>query len=493
MIENSLDLVAIVDAEGVYRYASPSHDRASGFAPGELIGRNVFELIHPEDRPRLEQLLADQVGNFGVTAAVEYRFRHKNGSWRIVEAVVRNLVDDPVVAGVLVNARDVTERRQAQEALAAQSRILEVFFNSTVTPLVLLDREFNFVRVNAAYARACQREISKFQGRNHFELYPSDAKPIFEEVVRTKVPYQAVSRPFEFPDHPEWGVTYWDWTLTPIQDDAGEVAFLVFSLQDVSDRRRHQNEIRRLNADLERRVAERTSQLEEINEELEAFSSSVSHDLRAPLRAIEGFARALVDDHAGNLDARARDWLDRVVTSARRMDQLIDDLLGLAQVTKTEMHRQTVDLTALARSIAADLCRSQPERAVQIVIASGLVAEGDMHLLRVALENLLGNAWKYTSKHARARIEVGASRFAGEPVFFVRDDGAGFESKRVAQLFRAFQRLHNQDEFEGTGIGLATVKRIIHRHGGRVWAEGEPEKGATFDLSLPAEPAAAAR
>ncbi|MBI5387455.1 MAG: GAF domain-containing protein [Verrucomicrobia bacterium] len=248
-------------------------------------------------------------------------------------------------------------------------------------------------------------------------------------------------------------------------------------------------------------LASRTIQLEAANKELEAFAYSVSHDLRAPLRGIDGWSHALVEDYGGKLDAQGREYLATVCAETQRMGRLIDDLLQLSRVTRAEMRREPVDLSALAGSILAGLRQHDRQRQVETVVAPGLTATGDPQLLRLVLENLLGNAWKFTSKRAQARIEFG--RLAGPlpsagatsiaasgdapyngTVFFIRDNGAGFDMAHAAKLFGAFQRLHRPSEFPGTGVGLATVQRIIHRHGGRVWAEAAQDTGATFYFTL---------
>jgi signal transduction histidine kinase len=236
--------------------------------------------------------------------------------------------------------------------------------------------------------------------------------------------------------------------------------------------------------ELEQRVAERTTELATINGELESFSYSVSHDLRAPLRSIDGFSQALAEDYGDKLDSAGLDHLQRVRRAAQHMSGLIDDMLSLSRVTRSTMRKEKLDLSALARSVAEELQREQPERRVEFLIADGLTVEGDSQLLRIALENLLGNAWKYTSRHERARIEVGRHSSNGHAVLFVKDDGAGFDQKYSERLFGAFQRLHGVKEFPGTGIGLATVQRIIRRHGGTIWAEGAVEKGATFYFTV---------
>ncbi|HEV3333979.1 MAG TPA: ATP-binding protein [Bryobacteraceae bacterium] len=250
---------------------------------------------------------------------------------------------------------------------------------------------------------------------------------------------------------------------------------------EIEARNRAEKEITELNDRLERHVAE----LLAANKELESFSYSVSHDLRAPVRAMDGFSKALLEDYADKLDQEGRDHLQRVRAASLRMDQLIDGILGLSRMTRSEMRRTAVDLSGLAQTVARELQKADPDRQVELVIAPHLVVNADANLLRVVLQNLLGNAWKYTSKHPWARVEVGAAQREGEAAYFVRDDGAGFDMAYAGKLFGAFQRLHTPAEFEGTGIGLATVQRIVHRHGGNVWAEGEVEKGAAFFFTLP--------
>lgn len=276
-----------------------------------------------------------------------------------------------------------------------------------------------------------------------------------------------------------------DYATRAVKTTHDEVGTLIDGFNAMlTEIQRRDAELLEAQALLERRVAERTAQLEAANKELESFSYSVSHDLRTPLRGIDGFGQILLEDYSSKLDDQGKEYLQRLRAASQRMAQIIDDLLKLARVSRSELNLEEVDLGALAQDVAEKIRAQYPERNVHLDIATGLIARVDVRLLRIALENLLGNAWKFTGRQDQARIEFGATEQNGKPTFFVRDNGAGFDMTYVNKLFGAFQRLHDIKEFPGTGIGLATVQRVVQKHGGRIWAEAAVNGGATFYFTL---------
>jgi PAS domain S-box-containing protein len=356
-------------------------------------------------------------------------------------------------------------------------------------PLLILDSDLRLKRANPAFYRVFAVTSSEVEGRpvcaqgSGYWSVPQ-LRGLLEKVAADNLPVVDFELEQDFLRVGRKTVLV---NACQIHHEDDSRAMILLAIEDVTEKKRAQNELRRLNAELEKRVQERTAQLATANRELEAFCYSVSHDLRAPLRGIDGFSQELLDRYRSQLDEKGQHYLQRIRTASQRMAHLIDDLLKLSRLTRDDMRRELVDLTALAQTVTAELKQREPQRQVTVSIQPGLTTFGDPSLLRIVLDNLLGNAWKFTSKRSSACIEFGATeRRHEQPAYFVRDDGVGFDVTFVRKLFGAFQRLHNERDFPGTGIGLATVQRIIHRHGGNVWAEGVPEKGATFYFTLPA-------
>ena len=490
------DAVVMVDRKGRIAHINDQTEKIFGYSPAELIGEPVEMLIparlserhkqhrdgymaHPHSRP--------------MGCGLDMNGRRKDGSEFPVDVTLGPLHtrEGPLVLSIV---RDITEHKQAREEIRQLNTELHRFKDTLDQTLecVFMFRPdtLRFTYVNEGAKRQTGYSESELMQMTPVDIKPEFTLERFQQMlqplidgVQPLLTFQTVHR------HKNGHDTPVEIFLQLIRME-GQNSRFVAMVNDISERKQAEENIRQLNINLERRVLERTTELHAVNRELEAFSYSISHDLRAPLRSIDGFSQALLEDYAGQLDDRARDYLNRVRGATQHMGHLIDDMLTLSRVTRAEMRRETVDLSALAADVLAELQKSEPERKVDWRIESGLVAVCDERLLRVALVNLLGNAWKFTGKTANAKIEFGSMRNApipnaqGTMEFFVRDNGAGFDMAYAGKLFDAFQRLHLSSEFPGTGVGLATVQRIVHRHGGQVRGESVPGQGATFYFTL---------
>jgi PAS domain S-box-containing protein len=376
--------------------------------------------------------------------------------------------------------QDITEKQKMQEKLRKEQRQLLAIFNNIDEMIYIADPyNYEILYVNQKLADAlgkdpvgglCYQELQGFDVPCDFctnsIITANKTKPYLWEYFNP-----LLQRHFKICDR----IIKWS--------DDRDVRFEM--AVDITELKIAEKEIHQLNEELEERVKERTAELEAVNKELESFAYSISHDLRAPLRAMSGFSENLVLKYTDQLDEQGRHYLNRIHRAALHMSDLINDLLKLSRITRSDLNIQQVDLSLLAAEIFAGLCEQEPARRVEATVAPGLKAKGDSRLIKILLENLFSNAWKFSAKKERSLIEVGVKRENGKEIFFVHDNGTGFDMAYANKLFVAFQRLHGAEEFPGTGVGLATVQRIINRHGGKVWAESEVGKGATFYFTLP--------
>jgi PAS domain S-box-containing protein len=391
--------------------------------------------------------------------------------------------------------KEIEQRKLVTQALKESEILFRSVVENAAEGFTIVDEKGRMVTWNNAMERitglSSHDMIGKYIWDVQFILTPEKQRTeeikqkfkdsISEFLVTGKAPFtgKLMERLYERPDGTE---VYIEGRIVPIRTDNGFI--LVSTVNEITDRKKNEEEIKRMNEELEQKVLQRTTQLQATNKELESFSYSVSHDLRAPLRSIDGFSQALVEDYSAVLDSQGQDYLKRIRSSSQKMTQLIDAMLNLARVTRVPMNITKVDLSEMASSIFDEIRRNDPQRVVEVNIEPNLIEEADATLIKSVLQNFFENAWKFTSRQSVANIEFGSQNVPDGKAFFIRDNGVGFNMEFSERLFVPFQRLHDDSEFSGTGIGLATVQRIVHRHNGRVWAESEVNKGATFYFTL---------
>jgi PAS domain S-box-containing protein len=457
-----------------------------GYTKEELL-KLSFSDIHPEESiPYVnEQFKKIMKKEILVAQNIPLLKKDKTVSFADISGSAITLGEKEYSLGVF---RDITERKQAETSLRNSEIKYRNLFESASDTIFLMDKDI-FIDCNqeALNMFGCTREQIIGQPPYRFspEVQPDgrNSKEKALEKINAALRGQ--------PQHFEWKHIRYDGTLIDAEislnalnvNDMGKYHIQALC-RDITERKKVEEELKKHREHLEELVRERTINLEAANKELEAFSYSASHDLRAPLRSIDGFSQALLEDCEDKLDIQGKDYLIRIRAATRRMAELIEDLMQLSRITLTEMSMEKINLTRIARSVRDELQKSQPQRHVEIKIVDGLEDTADSKLMRIVLENLLGNAWKFTGKQAKTVIEFGFTKKGKKKVYFIRDNGSGFDMAYADKLFAPFQRLHTEEEFPGTGIGLATVRRIIHRHGGKVWAEGQTGKGATFYFSL---------
>lgn len=540
MIEKSADMITLALPEGKLLYVSPSLTDILGFTLEEYQSIPAFKFIHPEDVQGMMEQMEGIIEHPGRSFFRQQRLLRKDGTYLWCEGTVTNMLNDPDIGALISNFRDITERKEAEAKLSEKVSYIEKRtneFSEVLLRYTLMDftekvsigkagdemdaiavglntlgeelesyilqlkksnaflnailenipnmvfakdaHDLRFVQFNKAGEKLLGMSKDQLLGKNDNDLFPKEQADFFigkdKEVLAKKQLLDIPEEPIDTHEGKRWLHTQ----KIPILDEEGNALYLMGISEDITQRRERENEIRKLNVELENHL----HRLEAVNKELESFSYSVSHDLRAPLRAINGYAQMLNEDHGAKLDAEGKRVLQIIRFNATKMGTLIDDLLAFSRLGRKEIQKKTVDMNELAEGVLREFNRSVTHQA-EITIGNLHPVKCDYGLIHQVLFNLLSNAVKYSSKKERPQVSVTSEEKNGEVIFSVKDNGAGFNMNYYNKLFGVFQRLHTQDEFEGTGVGLAIVQRIIAKHGGKVWAEGKLNGGAAFHFTL---------
>jgi len=486
LIEKNKDGIGLTDSNQQFVYLSPSVKDILGYEPEELIGTGAFEQYHPDDLPAMADLARSIRSEANSSASAQVRIRHKDGSWKWIELTATNQLDDPAINAIVTNFRDVTDKKKAEEALLNSEKRFRTLIENNKEGIALSNRDRQYIYVTPSVKNILGYDPEELIGVRAIDIYHPDDQESMRALVASirekRIPFGSNLVRIRHKNG-EWR---WIELIATNQFDDPAVNAIVTNFRDVTERKKAEDELEQLNHSLEKKVQERTIQLEESNKALESFSSMAAHDLQAPLRVMSGYTAILKEEYQNNLGEDGIVLLDTISQQAKQMSKLVSDLLSFSRVSHTVLKEEKISLDEIVHDICSHLHLTYTSPNVAEIKVHKLgCSSGDTSLIRQVWSNLISNALKYSSKKEKPLIEIGRIKNDTETVFFIKDNGAGFDTKNASKLFQVFQRLHGSSDFEGTGLGLALVKNIVARHGGRVWAESELDNGATFYFSIP--------
>lgn len=487
LIENISDAIILLNENGNITYQSPSVERITGFAIEDAQDKTAFEFIHPDDLKGAMDFFGKVVANPGVPLKNQYRLQHKQGHYISIEGTITNLLHEENVKAVIINYRDVTEQVQAEKELKALNERLLFHINNSPLGFIEWDGQ---LRVKAVSKKAeeifgwTQDEYINAE-KNGYSLEYEEDRPWVNRIMQQLLSGEIERSSAQNRNYTKDGRVIWcEWFTSAMKDKDGKVNTLFSLVQDITLRKEVEKEIKELNENLEQRVRERTVELTLANKDLEAFSSTVSHDLRAPARAIKSFAKLIQEEYGEGMKPKEKELFSFIEDSGNRMSEIIDDLLKLARYGNEQLKLEPVNMELLVQGIWLNINRLSASNAILDLKELATVNVDKSMMLQVVI-NLLSNAIKYSTKKDKPVISVWCEQTKENVTFYFKDNGAGFDMKNYPRLFMAFQRFHSQRDFEGTGVGLSLVKRIIGKHGGTVGAEAKVDEGATFYFTLP--------
>lgn len=485
LIENAPDVIVLLDKNLKMTYVSPSFEKATGYPKSEIIGKDAFEMVSPEMQEESKIAMEKVLRNPGIVYPRINHFICKNGRTLWCEGSLTNLLNDENIKSIVVNYKDITDKKLAEEQLVQSNMRFKLLIENNYDAILLVNKDLTFFYGSPSVERISGWKLEELKSKGMLELlHPEDKNEVQIQINKSLQHPELVQHSVHRFLNKEGNYFWAEATLTNLLDTPG-INGLLINMSDVSDRKKVEERMVLINEELEEKVLQRTEDLQKTNKELEMFTSSVSHDLRTPLSAIDGFATLLNEFHCQQLNEEGKEFVEHILNSTKRMNRLIDDLLRLSKLGKKTIQKTELDLNLLMKNTIHNCTSNLTTTLPEIIVHPLPNICGDDSLIEQVWVNLISNAIKYSTKKQHPKIEIGYELKDDGYEFYISDNGAGFDMKYADKLFGIFQRMHNDSEFKGNGVGLAIVKLIIEKHNGKIWVDSKPNEGTTFNFYIP--------